>query len=89
MLARLSTYALQFGTGSFLGNSYCLRTAKHSKMDRLHVPMAGRARHPLRRYESTLGIETLPHQSGVYVARRLIRERGPRRVSANVAAVTR
>ena len=30
---------------------------------------------PVRMHESTLGIETLPQQTGVYVARRLVRER--------------
>ncbi len=37
--------------------------------------MAGRSRHRFRVHESTLGIETLPQQTGVYIARRLVRER--------------
>jgi hypothetical protein len=40
-------------------------------------PVAGRSRHPFRMVESTLGIETLPQQTGVYVPRRLSHVSGP------------
>jgi len=40
-------------------------------------PMAGRSRHPFRMPESTLGIGTLPQQTGVYVPRRLNQANGP------------
>jgi hypothetical protein len=33
--------------------------------------MAGYSRHPFRMHESTLGIETLPQQTGVYIPRHL------------------
>jgi hypothetical protein len=40
-------------------------------------PTAARSRHPFRMPESTLGIGTLPQQTGVYVPRRLNQANGP------------